>query len=135
MFSAITVRTQSLDNSESPIDIGNLLECLLFYKTVYVVATPKMLRQMVRAFGTENLEQLLESNSLAILFSDEILGIRSTAAHDLHNPIMFSAAEVAPQYAILEELKKTNRRVDRKTGQRTVDCSTPREADPKIQIR
>ncbi|MCE0496761.1 MAG: hypothetical protein LV481_02270 [Methylacidiphilales bacterium] len=116
MFSAITIRAQSLDNVDAPIDIGNLLECLLFYKTVYVVATQKMLRQLVRAFGTDNLERLLESQSLVILFSDEMLGIHSNAAHDLHRPIMISSAEASPQYSLLEELKRLAVELTGKTG-------------------
>jgi hypothetical protein len=116
VFSAITVRAQDLENSDLPIDIGNLLECLLFYKTVNVVATPKMLRQLVRAFGTNDLEQLLESGTLVILYSDELLGIHSSANQSLHNPILIAAAEFSPENSLQEELQRLTIELTGKQG-------------------
>lgn len=105
MFERITFRKQDKQNSERPIDLGLILEAMLFYKKVTVVADAVILKQLVNTFGIIHLENLLERRILEIQYTETICGVYTQTdsnGFQIHDPVIISS----PNHIFLDELKK-----------------------------
>ena len=67
MFERITFRNQNTQPAGKPIDIGLLLEALLFYQKTTIVADTSMLRQLVNTFGFDLFNEILDSGVLEVV--------------------------------------------------------------------
>ncbi|SFH61287.1 hypothetical protein SAMN05216299_1358 [Nitrosospira sp. Nsp14] len=96
MFEAITFSRQNKYDTINPLDIGWLVECMLFYQKVTVVANESTLRQLITYFGSDKLLILINEEVLTILFTESLAAIHTTSQntfqyHDialmtLHSP-------------------------------------------------
>jgi len=114
MFTSITIRRQNSFDTENPLDIGYLLECMLFYKTVSVIADPAILKQLLFTFGPEQLETLLASNALNIRYSENLFGIQTKTdkSRQYHLPVLVSS----PNHSLQNELPNQTINLIGKTG-------------------
>lgn len=115
MFEAIIFRAQNKTNVHKPLDIGMLLECMLFYKTTTVIANRAILKQLLIDVGVDQLIELIEENLLNIIYTESFTGIQtdtSNAGLELHNPIIFSS----PQHTFEEVVRKVCVEVTGKEG-------------------
>ena len=104
MFEAISLTTQNKLDAKSPIDIGTLVECMLFYERTTVIANQSILAQLVLYFGVERLLILIQEKLLNIVYTESGIGIitrteNNTQFHDMGE---FSS----PQHAYQDELRK-----------------------------
>ena len=105
MFERITFRRQNKENTDKPIDIGLLLEALLFYKKIFVVADAGILRQLIRTFDFDCLNEILDSGILEILYTETFTGIHTNSQPngiDFHSTTIFSS----PQHTFPIEIRK-----------------------------
>lgn len=95
MFQTITFRDQNMQIGSNPIDIGMLLECMLFYETTNVVATPAILKQLLFDIGIDNLTELTEEGILKIIYTESFAGIKTENESNLefHAPVIFSSLQ------------------------------------------
>jgi len=114
MFEKITFTRQDKHSSDTPIDIGWLVECMLFYNKTVVMAEQSILKQLVRYFGIDNLVRLIEAEILEIVYTESRVGIHTQAINNIqyHNSVRFSS----PQYTIFDVLNKICTEVTGKTG-------------------
>ena len=75
MFDSIFISTHDRNSTQNPLDIGWLVECLLFYSKITILANHSIINQLVRYFGVTNLAILVEENTLEILYSDFTLSV------------------------------------------------------------
>lgn len=75
MFEKISFATQDIYNVNEPIDIGHLVECLLFYGKTTVIANHSILRQLLKAFGVDNLITLIDEEILDIIYTESNVGV------------------------------------------------------------
>ena len=78
MFNSITIRRQNSFDQSNPIDIGYLLECLIYYRHVYVVSDHVILNQLINVFNESNLLSLLQEDVLNIIYLEGRYGISYT---------------------------------------------------------
>jgi len=96
MFESITVSIQNDKTPDTPIDIGSLVERMIFYKKVSVAANYGILRQLLKYFGVERLLELIEEDILEITYSDTFVGIFTNTKNNIqyHDPVEFSSPDV-----------------------------------------
>ena len=138
MFEAISFLTQNKQDSENPIDIGALIECMLFYEKTIVVANNSILTQLLKYFGPERLSLLIQENLLNLVYTTSSVGIRTLAKNDIeyHDLIEFSLAKkegvsYTPQQVYQDELRKTCIDVTGKAGK---GRRLARRLQDKIQV-
>ena len=104
MFEAISLTTQNKHDPKRPIDIGALVECMLFYEKTTVVANQAILAQLVRYFGVERLLRLIQEELLKIVYTDSGVGVHTRTENNIqyHDTIEYSS----PQHTYEEELRK-----------------------------
>lgn len=105
MFERITFRQQNTKDPGRPIDIGLLLEALIFYQKTFIIADTTILRQLIKAFGFHHLNELLDRGILDIIFTETHTAIHTTSqpnGHECHSPIIFSS----PQHTFQIEIRK-----------------------------
>jgi hypothetical protein len=105
MFETITFASQNrYDPSQPPIDIGHLVEGMLFYQRVEVIADPNILRQLIGWFGPTRLMMLLDEGLLDVSYSESMHAMitRPVAGRELHAPI-----EISSRKFRLDELIRT----------------------------
>ncbi len=104
MFKAITFSHQNKFDVNNPIDIGSLVECMLFYERTTVIANQQILAQLIRYFGVERLLILIQEDLLVIAYTESNLGIITTSANNTqyHSTVAFSS----PQHTFQDELRK-----------------------------
>lgn len=98
MFDSIIFRNQRKVNVESPLDISLLVEALIFYQSVTVIADKGILKQLISQFGYECLIELLENKFLSIIYLNNGLGIQTTntnTANERHSPIIYSLPKLS----------------------------------------
>ena len=83
MFEAITIDIQNKLDARSPLDIGSLVECMLFYEKTTIVAGNSILEQLIRYFGVERLLVLIEEDLLNIVYTESVLGIFTNTLNDI----------------------------------------------------
>ena len=115
MFEAITIRRQNLDDARTPLDVGFLLECMLFYRKVYVAGDWPVLAQLLRVFGPVLLEGLLEDGLLSILYEEQHAAISTHTdkqGFQFHSPVIF----YSPNHSLANEIRKQMIEVTGKEG-------------------
>src|SRR5882724_3448648 len=103
MFEKITFRPQNRAD-DAPLDIGLLLESMIFYGKVTIVADRRVLKQLVMTFGFDTLNELIDAAILEIVYTESFIGITSSQSRwgDLHSPVIFTS----PQHTLAIELRK-----------------------------
>ena len=129
MFEAISFLRQNKSDSENPIDIGSLIECMLFYEKTTVVANHSILPQLLRYFGPERLTLLIQEGLLNILYTESFVGIKTETKNHFqcHDIIEYSS----PQHTYLTELRKICIDV---TGKEGKGRRLARRLQDKIQV-
>lgn len=105
MFERITFRRQNKENTDRPIDFGLLLEALLFYQKTFVVADTGILRQLVRTFGFDLLNESIDRGVLEIVYTETFTAIHTNSQPngiEFHSPIIFSS----PQHTFPIKIRK-----------------------------
>ncbi|EOQ90309.1 hypothetical protein LEP1GSC202_0348 [Leptospira yanagawae serovar Saopaulo str. Sao Paulo = ATCC 700523] len=86
--------------------MGLILESMLFYrKTIVLCNSWISLKQLFNTFGIDNINKLIDSETLEILFSESLSGIstnKNQAGIELHNLVIVSS----PQHTLDINLKK-----------------------------
>lgn len=77
MFESITIFNQDRNNTLTPLDIGALVECMLFYKETTVVADKTILKQLFTYFGIDRVTALIEENLLNIVYTETLTGVHT----------------------------------------------------------
>lgn len=75
MFEKITINTQNKNDGNNPIDIGCLVECMVFYGKTYVIANQGVLKQLIKYFGVGGLVELINLDALEVVYTEKILGV------------------------------------------------------------
>lgn len=114
MFEAISLTTQNKHDTKCPIDIGGLVECMLFYERVTIIANYTILAQLIRYFGVDRLLTIIEEELLNIVYTESYVGIHTRTENNtqFHDVIEFSS----PQHTYQDELRKICINVTGKTG-------------------
>jgi len=105
MFESVLFRRQSNLPSESPIDIGSLIEAMIFYGRTTLVADREILGYVMRTFEINTFIEFLSEGLLTISYTETMNGIRTetdSGGHQLHDPIILSS----PQHSFPDELRK-----------------------------
>jgi len=94
MFESISFRSQNKDNN-NPLDIGMLLECMLFYRTTNIIANEFILKQLLRDLGMEQVNLLVEEHILKIIYTESGTGIKTNTLNGIqvHDPVIFSSPQ------------------------------------------
>ena len=96
MFQSITFRDQNKENAAKPIDIGMLIECMLFYQNTTVIASQGILKQLLMDIGVDNLIALTEEGLLKIVYTESFTGIKTeknSVGTEFHSPVIFSSQQ------------------------------------------
>ena len=75
MFQRINIQQQRMGDAHHPLDIGFLVEAMLFYGRIDVVVSRAGLGQLVRAFGPELLLEFLGRDHMAVQFERNFTGV------------------------------------------------------------
>jgi len=114
MFKAITFLTQNKQDGNNPLDIGCLVESMLFYQQATVIADQSILKQLIQYFGVERLLILMDEELLKIKYTESFVGIRTYTDNntDYHDAIEFSS----PQHTYQDVIRKLCIDVTGKSG-------------------
>lgn len=114
MFESITFFNQNRTNSNSPLDIGALVECMLFYSKTSIVADQNILRQLFTFFGIERVIELISEDLLDIIYTETSVGVHTTTKNgtQYHDTIQFSS----PQHTYEIEIRKICTDITGKSG-------------------
>lgn len=104
MFESITISTQNKYDINNPLDIGSLVECMLFYEKTTVIANRGILEQIIKYFGVERLLLLIEEDLLNIIYTETMLGVVTNTINGVsyHGTTELSS----PQHTYQDELRK-----------------------------
>ena len=129
MFEAISFMSQNKQDSKNPIDIGALIECMLFYEKTTVVADQCILGQLFRYFGPERLSLLIQEDLLNVVYTETHIGIITKTEKKIqyHDTAEFSS----PQHTYQDELRKICIDVTGKAGK---GRRLARRLQDKIQV-
>jgi len=75
VFQRINIQQQRMGDTNHPLDIGFLVEAMLFYGRVDVVVSRAGLGQLVRTFGPELLLEFLGRDHMAVQFERNFTGV------------------------------------------------------------
>jgi hypothetical protein len=98
MFEKIAVQQQRAGDAENPLDIGFLVEAMLFYGRVNVVANRAALRQLVRVFGPELLLEFLTHQYFKISFERNFTGVMTENSGTPLATHVLTVAEIERQH-------------------------------------
>jgi hypothetical protein len=114
VFESITFAKQNNLDSGGPLDLGTLVECMIFYQNTNVIADHGILTQVLEKFGIEKTIELIEEGFLTLKFTESNLGVFSTTVDGvrLHDPVIFSS----PQHTKYETLNRICTNITGKTG-------------------
>lgn len=104
MFEAISFCTQDKVNTKAPIDIGALVECMLFYEKTTVIANQAILAQLIKYFGVERLLVLIDEGLLKILYTESFVGVFTNTKENVQYHDVIEAS--SPQHTYQDELRK-----------------------------
>lgn len=114
MFERISFATQNKLDANNPIDIGHLVECMVFYKSTCVIASAGILKQLIKYFGVEGLVELIDSNVLNIIYTESMVGVYTSSENSkqYHDVVEMSS----PQHRYQDVLRKQIIEVTGKAG-------------------
>ncbi len=75
MFERIVIQQHDPFETERPIDVGALVEAMLFYGSVHLVADASAIKQLLRVWGPDGLLELVSSGYLNIVYRDNFAAI------------------------------------------------------------
>jgi len=112
MFESIGIRRINHANVENPVDIGFIVESMLFYKKVRVLADHVVLKKLVRDIDSVDLIELLERGYLEIEYIPNGPGItHATTSHgELKTVVLFGLVKEVEELVNETIFKKTKRR-------------------------
>jgi hypothetical protein len=114
MFERISFRHQSR-NPREPVDIGLLLECMIFYGKVSVIADHNTLKQLISQLGFDILHDLLDANALEIIYTETQTGIVSSPnANGI--PVYDTVLMSSPQHTFHKRIVKCCQELTNKEG-------------------
>lgn len=129
MFEAISFLRQNKSDSKNPIDIGSLIECMLFYEKTTIIADHSIITQLLRFFGPDRLTLLIQEDLLNILYTESFVGIRTETKNNIH---YYDTVECSsPQHTYQDELRKICIDV---TGKEGKGRRLARRLQDKIQV-
>ena len=130
MFKSITILTQNNKDHINPIDIGRLVECMLFYEQTIVIANRGILTQLFRFFGFDRIIELIEEKLLRIIYTESFVGVHTRTLNGIqyHDAIRFSS----PQHMYQDEIRKICMDVTGKTGK---GRRVARRVEGKIRVQ
>ena len=104
MFEAITLTRYNNSFKQEPLDIGLLVEYMLFYGTTTVVADFQILDQLYHYFGGERLLRLVQEKYLQVVYLEHPIGIFTNKENNIehHGIIQFSS----PQHIFPDEMHR-----------------------------
>lgn len=104
MFESITFFNQNKTETSKPLDIGALVECMLFYGKTTIVANQNILRQLFTYFGVDRVIELIEEGLLNITYTETNVCVltRTINGTQYHDAGQFSS----PQHTYQDELRK-----------------------------
>jgi hypothetical protein len=104
MFKAITLTRFNNSFKKEPLDIGLLVEYMLFYRTTTVVADFQILDQLYHYFGGERLLRLIQEKYLEVVYLEHPIGVFTKKENNIehHGLIQFSS----PQHVFLDEMHR-----------------------------
>ena len=114
MFESITFFNQNITDPSNPLDIGALVECMLFYGETSIIANQSILRQIFAYFGVDRVIELIEEDLLGIIYTETNIGVITETRNgtDYHDACQFSS----PQHTYQDEIRKICIDVTGKTG-------------------
>ena len=74
MFESITFFNQNKTDTSNPLDIGALVECMLFYGKTSVVANQNILKQLFTYFGVDRVIEIIKEDLLNIIYTETSVG-------------------------------------------------------------
>ncbi|MCW7494672.1 hypothetical protein ND861_18610 [Leptospira sp. 2 VSF19] len=78
MFERISITETEEEYLDRPLDIGLILESMLFYrKTIVICSTKKAFLQILTELGIDNLIKLIESETLELMFNETYSAIET----------------------------------------------------------
>lgn len=89
MFEKVCLTPRTNAGWGNEIDPGFLAESLIFYGSVYVVATRGVVRHLIQVCGPDTLIELVERGNLRILYEHEMYAVQtrnSGSINELHSP-------------------------------------------------
>ncbi len=104
MFESITFFNQNRADASNPLDIGALVECMMFYGKTSVVANQSILRQLFTYFGVDRVIELIEEGLLNIIYTETNIGVLTQTINgtEYHDTTQFSL----PQQTYQDQLRK-----------------------------
>ncbi|MEK0336859.1 MAG: hypothetical protein QQN41_05420 [Nitrosopumilus sp.] len=104
MFKSIYFSTQNKQDSNNPIDIGWLVECMFFYERTTVIANTSILVQLFRYFGIERIIELIEEGLIQLIYTESHVGIITNTINGVqyHDTCQFTS----PQHTYQNEIRK-----------------------------
>ncbi|BAN34389.1 hypothetical protein SCD_n00542 [Sulfuricella denitrificans skB26] len=104
MFESITFFNQNKTDTSNPLEIGALVECMLFYGETSVVANQSILRQLFTYFGIDRVIELIEEELLNIIYTETNVCVltRTINGTEYHDTGQVSS----PQHTYQDELRK-----------------------------
>jgi hypothetical protein len=114
MFERLSVRASKPLDSDAPLDLGVLVEGLLFYQQTEVNLTPGAIKQIAKVWSSDGLIALLESGVATFRFQQGTTAIRTENTgtnRERYSPVVFNvqrgSAVAGPDFLIgrvLEEV-------------------------------
>lgn len=114
MFERISFRHQSRNPGEL-VDIGLLLECMIFYGKVSVIANHNTLKHLIENLGFDFLHELLDSKALEIVYTETHAGIVSSK-DKTGIPVYGTVLISSPQHTLHKEIVKCCQDLTKKKG-------------------
>jgi hypothetical protein len=104
MFKSITFFNQNTTDVSNPLDIGALVECMLFYGETSVVANQSILRQLFTYFDLDRIIELIEENLLNITYTETNVVVITRKTNDTEHHDIGQIS--SPQHTYQDELRK-----------------------------
>src|SRR5687768_16864639 len=95
MFSHIIVRSMK-EGHQDVLDLGALVEAMLFYGRVSLLADGASFPQLLRAWGPDGIQELVQQEFLDLVMIKEMSGVRTDHAgtgRERYAPVTFTVAE------------------------------------------
>jgi hypothetical protein len=104
MFKAITFATQNKLDPNAPLDIGCLVESMLFYQQATVIADKSILKQLIQYLGIERLITLIDEGLLKIKYTESLVGVFTNTINNTqyHDTVEISS----PKLTFQDEIRK-----------------------------
>jgi hypothetical protein len=97
VFRRINIQQQRMADADHPLDIGFLVEAMLFYEHVDVVTSRAGLGQLVRSFGPELLLEYLVRGHIGVKFERNFTGVVTENSGTSSETYLLSVAQIERQ--------------------------------------